>query len=527
MRYDTVVRALIYCRISDDKTSEEAGVGRQEADCRGFCARQGFEVVEPPLVDNDISASQYSRKRRPAYRRLLELVESGEAEVIVAWHIDRLYRQPKELEHLVDVADRTGVVIHTLNGKLDLTDSDGKAMARVLVAMAAKASDDTSRRVRRMHQQLAEEGRPAGAVPPYGYRAVPIDPDAPAGRKEWIIDPEAAARIRDAATRVIAGGSLRAICTEWNAQGIPAARGGRWNTTPLRRLLLNPRIAGLRTWNGEVVREATWPAILTPEESVDIRAVLRTRPGVATAHKYVLGSGLAVCGNCGHPLQSRPNSRGKRAYACINGTNYGGCGKVHRVAEPIEQAVQVRALVALNSTEPPAEDPEAKRLEAGVQAASARLSQAAAAYAAGDLDLAAYKSARAAVEARTAKLQAELAQRMQATALPAGGFQLEIRSAQTGETLFEGFRSDGPWTAWWKQAAFDEQKALLRRVIERVEVAPAGRGHRADLAGFWHVPGMVITWNEPWASWWASDEGQRAEQLLASLATGRGRRRER
>jgi hypothetical protein len=69
-------RAVIYCRISVDSTGEAAGVRRQEADCRTYCKRTRTEVVEV-MTDNDISASTYSRKARPGYRRALELGVRG------------------------------------------------------------------------------------------------------------------------------------------------------------------------------------------------------------------------------------------------------------------------------------------------------------------------------------------------------------------------------------------------------------------------------------------------------------------
>ena len=47
-------------------------------------------------------------------------------------------------------------------GDYDLTTPDGRFTARIVGAVARKESEDRSRRVRRKHLELAEQGKPAG-----------------------------------------------------------------------------------------------------------------------------------------------------------------------------------------------------------------------------------------------------------------------------------------------------------------------------------------------------------------------------
>jgi DNA invertase Pin-like site-specific DNA recombinase len=47
----------------------------------------------------------------------------------------------------------------TVTGNIDLRTSNGRAMARVLVAMANKSREDTARRVARARLQVAQERR--------------------------------------------------------------------------------------------------------------------------------------------------------------------------------------------------------------------------------------------------------------------------------------------------------------------------------------------------------------------------------
>src|SRR5262249_38197346 len=109
-------------------------------------------------------------------------------------------------------------------------------------------------------------------------------------------------------------------------------------------VLLNPRNAGLRSHNGEIVRDnegkevkAVWPAIVDRDVFDGVAAVLTNpgrRVGATTGRKYLL-SGLAVCGKCGKTLGSAmPSKRGQKArYHCKH------CHGVARKIESVDKFV--------------------------------------------------------------------------------------------------------------------------------------------------------------------------------------------
>jgi site-specific DNA recombinase len=94
------MKAAISCRISEDKVGAGLGVARQREDCEALTAKRGWDLVGL-YVDNDVSA--YSGKKRPEYRRLLDDMEAGKVDAVVAWHTDRLHRSPRELEEFIDI----------------------------------------------------------------------------------------------------------------------------------------------------------------------------------------------------------------------------------------------------------------------------------------------------------------------------------------------------------------------------------------------------------------------------------------
>ena len=130
--------AAIYARISSDPEGDHLGVSRQIADCVTYAAHRGWPVYDT-YVDDDRSA--WSGKARPAYRRVLDAICAGEIDVVVIWHADRLHRHPRELEEYIEVCEPRGVATFAcISGRVDLSNPDGRLVARMLGAVAAHES---------------------------------------------------------------------------------------------------------------------------------------------------------------------------------------------------------------------------------------------------------------------------------------------------------------------------------------------------------------------------------------------------
>jgi DNA invertase Pin-like site-specific DNA recombinase len=283
-----VLRSGIYTRISWDPSGQRAGVERQRVDCEALCADRGWAITQY-FEDNDRSA--YTGKKRRGYEQTLSALEDGALDAIVTWHNDRLHRSPRELETFIDLVERRGVRVAVVTGgDYDLTTPEGRFTARIVGAVARKESEDRSRRVRRKHLELAEQGRPAGQLG-WGVRT-----DA---ERELV---------REAASRVLTGQGLMTIARDWNQRGVPRVTECPWTAPTLRKVLLSARVAGLRehgadpsgkvlgaltpaVWEGAIDRQ-TWDhvrsVLLNPE-----RLTLRNTPT-----KYLL-TGLIFCGICG------------------------------------------------------------------------------------------------------------------------------------------------------------------------------------------------------------------------------------
>lgn len=448
-----MTNAVIYCRISRDVEGAGLGVERQREDCLDLCSRRRWNVADV-LIDNDVSA--YSGKRRPGYDKALQALTEGRADVLVAWHPDRLHRSPRELEDFVQLIEDTGAGVVTVTaGDIDLSTPEGRLQARIVGAVARKESEDKSRRLRRKHEELAKDGKVSGGGPrPFGFKDDRIKHD-----------PREVRLIREAARRVLAGESLYSIVNDWTDRAVPTSTGAAWSTTALKTLLMSPRIAGLRSHSGEIVGPAVWKPVLDRETWDAVVATLRTRSRARTRapRSYLLSGGLIRCEKCGGDLVAAPRPYG-RAYACLS--SHGGCNSVSIKADPVEELV-VEALFEVLDTpdlarlaEPEGDSDTARAELADIEA---RLADVADLFAAGDITRAEWMRTRAKLEERRTVAEADVAVAVAPSPLAIYGDGGALRKA-------------------WPTLSLDQRRTILGAAIDAVVIAPAGRaGGRVDL----------------------------------------------
>lgn len=447
--------AVIYARISQDRTGERGGVTRQLADCRAEAQRRGWPVVAE-FVDDDVSA--YSGKKRPQYRAMLDAIRDGEADAVLVWHMDRLHRRPIELEEFVAVCATARVNdVVTLHGEFDLGTGDGLLVARLMGAVAANESDAKSRRTKRKQLELAQAGKPSGGGPrPFGFQ-----PD------RVTLDPAEAAVIRDLASRLLAGEPLTSL-TKWLQDNeVRTVMGKEWRTPTVRNLLKSPRIAGLREHQGQVIGKAVWPPIVTEDEHARIVALLTdpSRRTNRTARRYLL-SGLCRCGRCGAKMITG-QSRDRRRYMCRSGADFGGCGGT-MISATVEELVPDAVLYRLDTPDLAAAiegrqraDENSAAVSEAIAADAAKLEELAQMWAAGELTRAEWRAARQTLDNR---LTANRRRQMQ----------------QAGSTVIAGHIGNASTLrAEWPDLPLGRQAAIVRALVDHVTIQPGTMGARS------------------------------------------------
>jgi site-specific DNA recombinase len=330
-RYDSGVRLSVagYARISDDREGLELGVERQQQDLH---ARWGDELIEV-FVDNDISASTRSKKRRPAYEEMMRRAETGEFDVLSFYTTSRLTRRPLEYERLIALHESRGTKLVALQtGEVNLATADGRMTARILAAADAAEAERIGERVSRSHEQLRASGKITGP-PPFGYGA---------GMQ---VIPEEAAAIRQAVTILLRGGTVGEVVRVWTEAGVKRRRGKHWNHSGVQYALSSAALCGFVPHAGRPAAAGDWTPILTVAEWEAVqqaaRPGARSRPG-ANARSHLL-SGFLYCGTCGTLL--RTSSPGK--YACKKIA--GGCGRLSRDEAWLLEAVDLLVRIWLDT----------------------------------------------------------------------------------------------------------------------------------------------------------------------------------
>lgn len=370
------VRAAIYLRISLDPEMDGLAIDRQREDCENLAKYKGWEVVET-YVDQSISASD-KHVKRPAYDRMVADYEAGLLDAIICYDLDRLTRQPRQIEDWIDAAELRGLALVTANGDADLSTDGGRMYARIKAAVARQEIERKSERQSRAQLQRAQQGRAPKGTRPVGYRT-----------NGDVIEDEAKA-VKAIYEAFLRGDSLRAIARALSgqdgedvAEGVPTLpshqrtltieRNTRrieadrqpkpvpperpWNPSTVLSILRNPRYPGyavyskkktrrqeasesrrkelknnvLRDDNNEpikgqwepIIAEDTW---WTVQNLLDDPDRVTNRSG-STVRKYI-GAGLYRCDVCDQPVITR-----HIYYSCKN-------GHLNRTREAIDDYVK-------------------------------------------------------------------------------------------------------------------------------------------------------------------------------------------
>jgi len=438
----------IYLRISDDDDGRSTATARQAEDCKRYAATKGWEVADT-FEDIDVSAYQRTAKR-PEFERMLEAVRTHEIAGVLAWKMDRISRRPKDLVRLDEVCEAAGGFIATVTEGINTSEATGQFVSMMLVSMAQMESANTSMRVKRAIAANAAAGKPS----PGGRKAFGYSVD------RMTLVPAEAALVKEAADRILGGESLRGITTVWKVRGVAAM-----GHTTLRRVLLSALISGQREYRGEFT-DGTFPAIITPQESARLRAILTDparRKMAGNSRSYLL-SGFLRCGRCGERMVARPTAHKVRRYICAKAPESPNCGGIARIAEPIEEMVREAVLIALDGVDLKEymDKPNGKHQEAllaAIRADEEALEELSRDYyAERTITRSEFFAARDALQGRLEANRAGLAK--------SNGHDLLAKIAGAGEEL----------RRHWETRGLDWQRAVISAVVDHVVVEPAVKG---------------------------------------------------
>lgn len=301
--------------------------------------------------DDNISAYRKGKKR-PGFEAMLARATNGDCDVVVCWHMDRLVRQPLDLEKLIDLAEK-GFTVESCLGLYNMKDRTGRLALRVLVAFFCAESEANSERQIHKYNAKRQEGHKHSG----GHRAIGhpgITKDASGNRRP--ITAQELERERELFRRGVHarlnGASLNTIVNMWNDAGILTPRGLKWTTSTVRVTFRLARHAGLFEHDGQIIGTASNVVpIITPDQFYALRALHRgARKGRAVSHPL---SGVIVCAECGYGMGcgTQKQRASSSSYKCPTPYNrQASCGRTYISKLTVEK--HVRELVLDRLTDP-------------------------------------------------------------------------------------------------------------------------------------------------------------------------------
>lgn len=438
---------------------------------RAWCTEHAVKVAGE-YVDDGRSASRLGAdKEREDFERMIADIESGRIkprDVVVTWQASRLYRDLAVYVQLRDACWRAGV-FWCINGRLyDLSKREDRKASAYDAIQAEDEVYQLSDNVQRTLRANAMAGRPHG-VPLWGLNRVF---DTRTGELVAVtIDEEVAPIIRELFYRVKALESRTSIRRDLNARGILSPGGKQWtNNKQVTNVVTNPAYIGKRVHKGEIVADAMWPPLLTledgsPDEETfyKVQAIVgeaSARGAQDTTVKHLL-SGIAVCAECGDPALTKPHHSGYRVYWCRQHRHF-SCK-----ADPIDDYVTwavVKRLARKDAARLYAvdrEDPQTKKVLGDIARWQAELEEGEQLVERGELTM-----------ARLAKVEQRLLPKIE---------QAKQRLAVTRvDPLVAGLirPSVEEVYAEWLSRDLRQQRAVIRHLVARLEIASVGVGRR-------------------------------------------------
>ncbi|MGW7533447.1 recombinase family protein [Amycolatopsis sp. NPDC054798] len=469
-------------RESRESGEDDEQVNYQLSDLREFVDGIGGRV-ELEVRESNVSSSKRRRVMlpdgtygyrvvRPDLEAALTKLRRGEANALAGTDIDRITRDPRILEDLIDAVELYGIYVRSMTGNIDLTTDAGISAARSLVSQRNDESRNTSRRVVDGKRKAARKGQHnGGRMRPWGWRKDRIK-----------LNKRESGHIRAALPRIRKGLTALTLANEWNKRKIPTVTGKPWRAATIRNMFIRPRMCGKVVYRGEIMKDAKgkpvrgrWEPILTDDEYAEV--VRAWGPREPQDHSRLGGKGRGYrtiyllspfvrCGKCRARMLGAPrrNRRGEMeiCYRCP-GKGQGGCGGVTRIAHLVDAYVTELVIAEQEKIQfQKFEELPPWPKQAELDAALKRIADSTAEYEAGRYSAENYFPSLSRMEAQVAELRRESRKYER---------RRDSRRAVVADLRAEWDKPD--FTIEMKQAAI--AKSLVAVVIE-----PAGKGARFD-----------------------------------------------
>ena len=158
------IRFFLYARKSTESDDRQVlSIDSQIEETQKMAAAQGLKIV-------GVFKEQMSAKAtgRPKFNEMMDRIEKGEANGIIAWHPDRLARNASDSGRIIDLLDRDMILDLKFNQYNFEKTPQGKFMLTIMMGQAKYFSDNLGENVKRGNRSKLSLGWLPGLAP-LGY----------------------------------------------------------------------------------------------------------------------------------------------------------------------------------------------------------------------------------------------------------------------------------------------------------------------------------------------------------------------
>jgi DNA invertase Pin-like site-specific DNA recombinase len=306
-------RSVLVARVSSTGQDED----NQIPDLQGWSESHGYVVAGTVRIHGK---SAFHGEHKAELYKAVRMIETGVADVLVMWTLDRSSRQG------LDAAVEFRAAVRRAGGRLEFTEEpelngDDNNADEAFAQAAIEARRESEKRIRRIetgNRKTVDNGA-AIRKPKFGWAL-----GGRKRRKEWVIDDGKAVIVRGIFREAAEGSSLREI-KEW-AWGQPG--GADLDTSYIRRMIMDTAYIGeaKTTVNGQPYVYAC-PSIVGLELWQRANAMLKEPRRYARAAVSEL-AGIIRCGNCEAVMRRTSPGTGKRKDSGRYWRCPDGCGNV-------------------------------------------------------------------------------------------------------------------------------------------------------------------------------------------------------
>lgn len=300
-----IMKYILYCRKSTDTEDKQVmSLESQERELLELAKTLNIKVVKVLRESKSAKA-----EGRPIFASLLADIQTGEADGILCWKLDRLARNMADAGRVIDLLQR-GVIKEIRTHEATHLPSDNVLMLAVQLGMANQYIRDLSENVKRGNRAKLERGEWPNHAP-FGYKN-------DKNTKTLVIDKKVAPIVIRIFELYASGQySMQQVANQLYQEGFRTGKGTKILKARVEMTLKNPFYFGLMLRHGKYYSGKHKP-IISKQLFDKAQEVLAGTARPQTRKLQFPLRGLLLCANC-TCMYTASLKKGHQYYYCTNG----------------------------------------------------------------------------------------------------------------------------------------------------------------------------------------------------------------